>query len=245
VKITVTNVGDTKVTWAHGGCSSVGTMGGVSRVAWRLGEEQPGNRGRFKVYALGGPVYSGAPRRFASFSFVPEDRVGRGSYGCADVGIDETIRPGESRRETRWWSGFTDLNRALPITGPALLTAHAGAYWRGQPPERLADAINFEIDIEARIDSPDEGQRKSPGEAIDGALRDEVFGNYVDYWARGTGDEIAWYQADREVREVAMLDSADPERPLVRGVEVDPDGGWVIRPLLREWDREVDGYPGP
>lgn len=44
---------------------------------------------------------------------------------CPDIGIGETIEPGDSLNQTLWWSGFTDVNRACPPDGPATIAAFA------------------------------------------------------------------------------------------------------------------------
>ena len=242
VKVMVTNRGRTNVTWLHDGCASPADVGGSSSMAWSMGVGQPGNLGTFKVDALGGSIVD-APSPFASFSFVPEDLLGKGSYGCADIGIEETLKPGESRRQTRWWSGFTDRNRALPAAGPATLSVYAGLYWRGTEPANVpASAIKFEVP--AWIEASDSRKRLSPAEIVDAALTDPDLARYVETQQLGNGrEEIAWYRSDRDWWEIGIMPWYETEPPRIHGVLVDASTGVILGPLDRDWSRDLDGFP--
>lgn len=242
VKVSVTNRGRSNVTWLHDGCASPANVGGQSAAAWPMGREQSANDEVFKAYALGGSMVE-EPGPFAHIGFVPENFLGKGSYGCADLGIGETLQPGESRRQTRWWSGFEGQNRSLPPAGPVELSVYAGSYWRGKEPDDLADsAIRFRVP--AWIDVADQITRLSPAEVVDAALDDPAFSSYLETQDIGNGREaIAWYKPGTDLWEVGLLIWHDYETPRIRGVQVDPVNGAILDPLDRAWDQDVDGFP--
>jgi hypothetical protein len=242
VKVTVTNRGRTDVTWLHDTCASPATVDGVSAVAWPMGQAQPGNLGKFKAYALGGSVV-GAPSPFGRFSFVAERHLGKGTYGCGDVAVGETLGPGEFRQETRWWSGLTDLNRGLAPAGAVTLSVSAGDYWRGKEPAFIPDAaIRFEVP--AWITPSDPIARLSPGEIVDAALTDRAFACFIETQQIASGRaSIAWYQADRDIWEVGILPWYETSPQRIHGVVVDARTGAVLGPLDREWKQDVDGMP--
>ena len=242
VKVRVTNKGRTDVTWFHDGCAHLASVSGQSQVAWPMGIEQQGQAAKFKTYALGGHIRQEASPH-AAFSFVREDRLHAGPSGCADIGISDTIGPGERKRQTFWWAGVSDMNRALPPEGPATVLAYAGYYWRGPEPPDIIDQ-RFELEIDAWISSPAAGERLSPAEAADAALADPAFAAYLETQAIANGRaQIVWYDAERDLWEVGVMPWYETEPPRIHGVRVDPVTGEVVGTLDRPWDREVDPFP--
>jgi hypothetical protein len=244
VKVKVTNRGRTDLTWLHDGCADVAGVSGSSSVAWPAGKEQPGTLGKFKTVALGGSIVE-PPSRFATFEFVPENLLGKGSYGCADIGIVETLKPGDSRQQTRWWSGFTARNRALAPQGPATIDVSAGLYWRGAEPDPVADgAITLQLSIPAWIQASDATTRLSPAEIVDAALGDAPFAGFVAGQNIGNGrEEIAWYHAEGDYWEIGIMPWYETEPPRIHGVLVDASSGAILGPLDRAWIQDVDGFP--
>jgi len=88
VDVTVTNTGRDVMTWFHG-CEQPAFVDGESQVAWDAGHQLAPQGQMFKQYALG--TYNGQPLPSARIRFVPEDMLGKGSYGCADIGITGEI----------------------------------------------------------------------------------------------------------------------------------------------------------
>jgi hypothetical protein len=242
VKISVTNRGRSNLTWMHDGCASIAGVGGISTVAWPMGRAQTRNWAKFKTDALGGSIAKD-PEPFAYIDFRPEDLLGLGSYGCADLGMSETLKPGETRRQTRWWSGFEEENRSLPPAGPIELTVLAGYYWRGQRPEDIPEtAIRFTLP--GWIDVSDQTRRLSPAEIVDAALTDPEFSSYLQTQWIGHGREaIAWYHPATNNWEVGLLIWNDFETPRIRGVVVDPVDGSILEHVDRPWEQDVDGFP--
>ena len=242
VKVRVTNEGRTDVTWFHDGCAEPVSVRGVSQVAWPMGEEHLGQAGRFKTYALGGYTLE-APDPHGVLSFVRKARLHVGPTGCADVGIGETIKPGKTLRTTRWWSGFTDLHRALPAAGPATIRGFAGYYWRGKEPEDITDQT-IELELDALIVSDAAAGRLSPAQAVDAALSDATFVDYLQTQAIANGRAtIAWYDADRDLWEIGVMPWYETEPPRIHGVLVDAVTGRILGPLDRPWNQDVDPFP--
>jgi hypothetical protein len=242
VKVRVTNEGRTDLTWFHDGCAELASVWGVSEVAWPMGEEHPGQAGRFKTYALGGHI-SAAPKAHAWLEFVRKERLHAGSGGCPDVGIYETIPPGDTIQTTRWWSGFTALHWAIPPAGPATIRGFAGYYWRGEEPSDIVDhAIKLELD--AWITSDLAEDRLSAAQAIDAALGNRDFADYIETQSITDGRaEIAWYDADRDLWEIGVMPWYETDPPRIHGVLVDAVTGAILGELDRPWDRSVDPFP--
>jgi hypothetical protein len=242
VKVRVTNQGRTDVTWFHGGCAEPVFVQGVSKVAWSMGEEQQAQAAMFKTYALGGHI-AAAPDPHGVLSFVPKSHLNTGPTGCADVGITEKIKPGETVRATRWWAGVTDLNRALPAAGPVTFRAFADYYWRGKEPTSIPDK-SIKLRLDAWIVSDAAAARLSPAQAVDAALSDPDFAAYLDTQTIANGRAaIAWYDAHRDLWEIGVMPWYETEPPRIHGVLVDAVTGAIRGPLDRPWEHDVDPFP--
>jgi hypothetical protein len=242
VKVRVTNEGRTDVTWFHDGCADPVYLTGISRPTWPMGEEHSQQLDLFKAYALGGSI-AAAPSPHGSLALVPKEFLHTGPIGCDDVGISETIKPGETIRATHWWSGFTTENRALPLAGAATIRAFADYYWRGKEPTDITkQAIRLKLD--AWIDSDTAAERLSPAQAVDAALTDRDFVQYLGTQQIANGrEEIAWYDADRDVWEIGVMPWYETDPPRIHGVLVDAVTGAIRGPLDRAWDQDVDPFP--
>lgn len=242
VKVRVKNEGRTDVTWFHDGCANPVNVWGVTEVAWPMGEEHPGRAGMFKTYVLGGHI-SAAPDPHGWMEFVKKDRLHAGSPGCADIGISETIEPGETIRATRWWSGFTATNWGLPPAGPATIRGFAAYYWRGEEPSDITEHV-IELEIDAWIVSDAAADRLSPAQVIDAALADPDFAAYVETQAIANGRAtIAWYDPERDLWEIGVMPWYETEPPRIHGVLVDAVTGEILGTLDRPWDQDVDPFP--
>lgn len=242
VKTTVTNMGRTTATWFHDGCAtSVGVSGRIG-VDWRSGTVHQGQAQTFKDAVLGRDPGEQAYDRPA-LEFVPKDALARGAYGCSDIGIEEKLRPGQSIKATRWWSGVDPATRAEPPSGPVTLDIWSGYYWRGAEPDNISDR-RIQLTLEAWVTGGWSPQRPSPAEIVDAALSDAGFVAYLDTQTLHSGREtILWYDADHDRWEVGVLPWYESDPPRIHGVLVDGTTGAVLGPLDRPWDKDVDGYP--
>ena len=241
VKTRVENLGSTDVTWFHNGCATSVGVGG-QMAAWRYGATHEGQAQRFKNRLLGVDVPEDVPRR-PSIGFSPKEALGRGSYGCADVGITDTIKPGRSIRDTRWWSGFETVTGAPVLTGPVTLRINAGYYWRGAEPPEITDA-RIQMTLDTWIVSDADPVRPTPPEIVDAALSDAGFATYLHTQKIGSGRaEILWYRADEDVWEVGVMPWYETDPPRIHGVVVDAETGEKLGPLDRPWIEDVDPAP--
>ena len=243
VKTTVRNLGSNDVTWFHGGCRTAVGVNGESLVSWPAGRNQTGTALSFKNRVLDVPVTTNAPWP-PQLRFVPEDRLGKGTYGCADVGISETIRPGEAIHQTRWWTGFADVRKGLPPNGPVSITGNAAHYWRGhREPDSITDQT-LELSLPAWLIGGLDDNRLTPPDVVDAALADPGFVAYLETQQLDNGrDEILWYDPTSDLWEVGVLPWNETTPPRLHGVLVDPRTGEVVGPLDRAWDQGVDPFP--
>ena len=131
----------------------------------------------------------------------------------------------------------------MPRPGALSITAYAGYYWRGRhQPKSIVDQA-LELSLDAWIEAPDL-DRLSPAQAIDAALVDPAFLTYLDTQQLANGrEEIAWYDAARDVWEIGVMPWYETEPPRIHGVLVDGTNGSVVGPLDRPWDDELDPFP--
>ena len=243
VKTKVENIGDTNVTWFHGGCATSVGVGGVVRTDWRVGSVHEGQRQAFKDAALG-KDYGESSYDSPFVSFVPRDRLRTGSYGCADVGISEKLSPGASLKATHWWSGLDRATKALPPSGPVTLDIWSNYFWRGKEPDQITDAVTFELTLDAWVSGGSSDSRPSPGEIVDAALGDAAFVEYLETQELHSGREvILWYDAAADAWEVGVMPWYETDPPRIHGVLVDATTGRVTGPLDRAWDEDRDGFP--
>jgi hypothetical protein len=242
IKVRVTNEGRTDVTWSHDGCADPAYVRGVSGPAWPMGEKHPEQLELFKTDVLGGSIVA-APDPHGSLAFVPKKYLHSGPPDCADLATGETIKPGETIRATHWWSGFTTQNRALPLAGPATILAVAGYYWRGAEPTDITKQV-IKLKLDAWISSDKAADRLSPAQAVDAALTDREFVQYVDTQEITNGRAtIAWYDADRDLWEIGVMPWYETDPPQIHGVLVNAVTGAILGPLDRPWDEDVDPFP--
>lgn len=242
VKVTVTNDGKDDVTWFHDGCARLASVSGTSGIAWPMGKEHGEVAAKFKTYALGGHI-AAEPPAHAWISFQPEELLDRGAYGCADIGLSDTIKPGRSMTQTLWWSGFTDLHRAVPPSGPATIQAFAGYYSRGTTSGPDLDDV-FEFEVDAWITNADATARLSPAQIVDAALADPAFARYLETQDITSGRAtIVWYDDERDLWEIGVMPWYESEPPRIHGVLVDAVTGAIVGPLDRAWDQAVDPFP--
>jgi hypothetical protein len=239
VRSTVTNTGAADLTWSHDGCAIPagvsGTMIGVGR---RIGQplaEAPAYKADTLESAGGaGPI---------TIDFVPEPFVGlAGSYGCADIGISETIHPGGSISQRGRWDGFA-YGRLGPVpSGPVRMRAWAGYYERTTDRSHRTKPIVFTFP--AWILPASGKQTLDPPEAIDVALTDRAFATDVASVDLHSGHEpTLWYRPRAGLWEVGYV-AWEPEPPTMHTVLVDARTGTIARPFTtRPWNERRDGFP--
>ncbi len=180
----------------------------------------------------------------AAIRFVPKDRLGAGSYGCADIGMIDRIKPGAKLRQTLWWSGYTEVNRTLPPNGPMRINATAAYYWRGTREPDDIPAQTLDLQIDAWVVGGTGGDRLSPAQVVDAAVADPEFAAYLGAQELASGrEELAWYDAEADAWEVGVMPWYETDPPRIHGVLVHPVTGAILGILDRAWDQDADGFP--
>ena len=240
----VRNIGSNVVTWFHDGCAITVNTWGEMAVAWRRGVQQEGVAAMFKGRVLDYRAGS-SPMRGPIIDFVPEQWAGRGSYGCADIGMSDVIRPGRSIRQRYVWEGHAGLRWGPPPSGPVTLTGTFAYYWRGrEEPEGDITERTIEISLDAWITAGADEPWLSPPEVVDAALADPAFVAYLGTQNLGNGrEEILWYRPELDAWEVGVLGWYEFPEPRLHLVLVDPRTGAIIDTVDRAWSEERDGFP--
>jgi hypothetical protein len=239
--ITVRNLGSTVLHWFSDGCSNPVYLDGELPIAWRSGIEQTGQAAKFKRHAL--DVFSNEPTPAPQLRFVPEPMLGT-DYGCADIGIGHTIRPGKAIHRTLAWDGMAQLRWGPFPTGPITITGTFNWYWRGRHQPRYPDIPKIEVPLDAWVTGGADETWLSPPEVVDAALTDAAFVSYLETQDLGNGRaEILWYKPELGTWEVGVLPWYETDPPMLHLVLVDPHAGAVTGTVDRPWDEAKDGFP--
>jgi hypothetical protein len=226
------------------GCeTSVGVHGVMTGSAWRPGVDQEGVAKRFKLYALD-RLFRTGPLPPPYLRFVPPALVGKGSYGCADLGIGHEIAPGKSVRAAMVWDGSASMRWGPPPTGLVTITGTFDHYWRGNKQPSSGQWQTLEVKLETWVADGADPTRLSPPEVADAALADPAFAAYLETLDLGNGNEVVmWYRPARDLWEVGVLDWYGGPGATMHLVLIDPDTGAVMGTVDRPWDRDADGFP--
>jgi hypothetical protein len=237
----VRNTGQDSLVWLHGGCAVTVGVEGIMRAAeWRPGIPQEGVAGEFKRMTLS---YQNLEARAVYIRFALEQFIGKGRIGCADLGIIETILPGDRIVQRAQWDGQAHLRLGLPPSGPVDLFGIACCYWRerdGEPEDVEAEARILLRDEAEIVDGRDRSLLDPP-EVIDAALTDPAFVEWLETKDLGSGHHpVLWLDPEADLWEVGLLEY-DIDRFHVALVH--PRTGEVVRIIERPWDPDVDGSP--
>jgi hypothetical protein len=238
VTTSVANVGDDRVLWTHDGCSiPVWIFGTMDDARWRTGLKPVQELERFKEYAT--QLRSDGR---VSVRYLPLDWLGRGDFGCNDVGLGDWIEPGQTLRKELAWDGFAHLFYGLPPSGRVTLTATFGSYWRPGMVGRHSPDGRITMNIATWIANGKNHLALDPGEVFDAALADPAFAAWAESIEPGNAnDPICWYVPEEDLWWVgALLYSAGGEA--FHYVRVDPRSGHVVDTVDRPHEPD-DRWP--
>jgi hypothetical protein len=172
VTLTVRNIGTKGARWITDGCGSpFDAYGMLTGENWIGGSTQTGIAAEFKAASLEPFGHSGDSPLSIGFRDpdIPE------GAGCADIGIGHTLGPGKSITTRRTWTG----DAVVAPDGPVELVAsfrYAGHV--GDPPDETYPAT--EVRLDSWLVSGFVPDFLPPGPAIDAALRDREFTDWLD-----------------------------------------------------------------
>jgi hypothetical protein len=235
--MTVKNVGKGDVTWFHDGCAiAVGLQAKLVDVEWRKGKEHAGQSATFKSDLIR-DIPEGV-----WISFAPEWNIGKGSIGCADLGMSDTIHAGRSIKQRAQWDGMAYLRLGMPPSGRASLHGWAGYYYRGKHrPANMLETGVIKVGGEVWIADGKDPSWLDPPEVIDAALADPEFVQWIAKLELGNGNqEILWFDLDLGLWQVGTLHYGLKQ---LHYLLVDPVTGEVVDTVERPWVPDVDGYP--
>jgi len=238
VRTRVTNLGGDALTWFHDGCATlVYVAGTLTGRQWRPGFwDFDGKIGEFEDRAVEQASHDGAIR----ITFLDKDLIGRGSYGCADIGMSDLIAPGDTIERRRIWDGFAGTLLSPPPGGLVRLTGTFGYYWRDEAPADITTQT-ISVELDAWIERLDDAYIH-PSEAIDAALFDQRLADLISSRDLFNGNgPVVRFDPQRGDWMVGLLD--DYPESIVHLVVVDGRTGaredWIERP----WNRDVEGSP--
>jgi hypothetical protein len=244
IHTSVENTGRDAIVWFHDGCANAVWVWGQMEARWREGLSMIGDPAQFKRYVLGLGLDRAGPAPI-SIRFVPEDHVGRGSVGCADIGISDEIAPGQVLERRQQWSGLAAEALGLPPAGPVRLDPVFGYYWRaseGQPDNIIDRTI--EVSLDAWVDPGKPDSHLDPPEVIDIALTDPHFAAWFadrDF-ANGVEDWVR-YLPDAETWEVGVIEWNTPGGSRLHYLVIDPIDGTITDRVDRAWGQQTDPAP--
>jgi hypothetical protein len=241
VTTVVKNLEDRPLHWLSDGCAIPVSVAGVAAQDWPKGEKHPPQAQLFKDLVLD-RAFRLQPFVGPVADFVPLKWLGKGTFGCADVGIDHTIAPHGSVREVQAWDGQAALRFGPFPAGPVELQGRFGSYWRGR--EMPEQARHLGYTLEAWVTGGPGDDWLGPVGIVDAALGDQAFLDYLaDQDLTSGRDEILWYRPELDVWEVGVLAWYDAPTPQMHLLHVDPRTGEVLRTVDRPWDQRLDGFP--
>jgi hypothetical protein len=239
---TLTNVGSNDLTWFHDGCST--TIGGYGRMAGAMdmGVDQPGNLATFKRYALDFP-------RDGTI-YLPILRPGdvlHGESGCDDIGLVDTIKPGQTIRQRMGWNGQENHFHGLPPDGPVEFSLKFEYYGRPGLAHSRAPKNVLAIPASGWVTGGKSADRLDAPQIVDAALRDPGFRQWALALPVGYGNDLlCWYRPDDDVWWVGALsysDATSGSPGTFHIAIVDPVTGVIREVIDRPWNPDTDPSP--
>jgi hypothetical protein len=165
------NIGSKTLRWATDGCMTHVGIRAATAWAWTYGAEQPAPFGTYKDWALERhPDWQPLPIHLA---VTPEQYVGRGSFGCADMGFGHELAPGAQITERKLVDAKVNRDGTLGIApaGPVLLTATFDDWYRADEDPDVVQHDPLVTSLAVTMTGGRDPRLISAGQAIDVALQ--------------------------------------------------------------------------
>jgi hypothetical protein len=225
---TIKNTGTDTLNWNVNGCGVNTYVTGVSDATWRPG---PGTTD---------PLLKGHAEFLRSevdldtlirLRFEPGWLSGSVEEGCADLAIRRSLKPGASRSQELVWNGQAASLLGPPPSSPVEIEATFDYWWRGSETDNNADRPEkpIVVTLDSWVVKGPEPAFLSPGEAIDAALADPVFGAWAvnqPFNDRRVG--VVQYDPAADVWIVGLIHDMDYGPSFLHAALIDPLTGVVV-----------------
>lgn len=171
VTTTLRNTGRDAIGWITDTCSIHVSAHAEMPFRWAHGFGQRGSEKTFKDWAYVANLPP--PDSPIWLEGVAEPFVGRGDFGCADMGVGHELEPGRQIRERHRWDGQAFGDLGLPPSGPATWIGQFKYWWRASDPgaefmETTREPVVVRLPVE--IVRGRDPRLLSAGQAIDAAM---------------------------------------------------------------------------
>jgi hypothetical protein len=226
IRTTVKNTGRTTLRWLVDGCDvDVVAWGELTDAHWRPSAREVPQLLRSYSDWLRAEARLDDPIRLR---FDHGWLSGTGVYGCADLGIYRSLKPGASKTTELVWDGQAQTGLGPPPTSPVIVTGMFAGWWRGSE-EGEGPRKSMTVTLDTWVVGGPDPSFLSPAEVIDAALADPEFGAWaITQRFNDRRDGVTEYDQAANVWIVGMIHDRDNQRSLLHAALVDPLTGVVI-----------------
>jgi hypothetical protein len=150
-------------------------------------------------------------------------------YGCADLAIGRSLKPGASTTQELIWGGQIANRLGPPPTSPAVVSATFDYWYRGALDQGEETREPIVVTLDSWVTGGPAAAFLSPAEAIDSALADPAFADWIITQPfNDRRDGVVEYVPEVNVWMIGMIHDRDNQRSLLHAALVDPLAGKVI-----------------
>jgi hypothetical protein len=162
-------------------------------------------------------------------NFEPGWLSGMRDYGCADLAMPRSLKPGASTTESLVWDGLARDRLGPPPSGPTTITATFDYWYRGAQEQGDEKHKPIVVKLDSWVVGGPSPAFLSPAEAIDSALADPAFADWIITQPfNDRRDGVVEYVPDVNVWMIGMIHDRDNQRSLLHAALVDPLTGKVL-----------------
>jgi hypothetical protein len=162
-------------------------------------------------------------------NFEPGWLSGMRDYGCADLGIPRSLKPGASTTQDLVWDGQIRDRLGPPPSSPMTITATFDYWYRGAQEQGDEKHKPIVVKLDSWVVGGPSTAFLSPAEAIDSALADPEFGAWaITQRFNDRRDGVTEYDPAANVWIVGMIHDRDNQPSLLHAALVDPLTGKVL-----------------
>jgi hypothetical protein len=174
------NTGTNLLRWVTDGCAIHVGVSARTAFDWTYGVEQFSPYSTYKDWAL--ERYDPNWERYPIYlETTPDWAVGKGEFGCADLGMGHDLKPGksiEARHLVEALSG-REGKYGIPPSGPILLSGSFRTWNRGKEDGNEVSHDPIVVRLAVELTGGRDAELISPGQAIDVALGSELLATAI------------------------------------------------------------------